>query len=75
MPHFQDSYTSISHYCAYICKVNIYLAGAVYYISDTFCCSCQYIICFTESGLHSKVTKLVAHFIITDNKKRINMIF
>jgi hypothetical protein len=51
----QDRNTTIAHHSAYIGKIHIDLAGAVDYIGNTFCSSCQTLSAFAKASFIFKL--------------------
>jgi hypothetical protein len=50
MLHCQYSYAAILHYRTYIGKVNVDLAGAVDYVSNTFGSNGQHVVSFAKAS-------------------------
>src|ERR1043165_6881066 len=70
----KNCHTTVTHYSAYICKVNVYLAGAGDNIGNTFCSCCQYIISFRKCLREWQVTELLAQFVVRYDQDRVHML-
>ena len=51
--------TTVFHYSTNVCKVNVYLSCRGDNVSNTFCCSSQYVICFCKCLCEWQVTTLL----------------